>query len=47
MGHVNQRRGFSVNVFLPANDPEGLKVVEKSNWTGRGLVIPRPMFAES
>jgi hypothetical protein len=41
------RRGFSVNVFLPSGDPEGLKVVEKSNWTGRGLVIPRPMFAES
>ena len=42
-----QRRGFSVNVFLPAGDPEALKVVEKSNWTGRGLVIPRPMFADS
>ena len=41
------RRGFSVNVFLPAGDPEGLKVVEKSNWTGRGLVIPRAMFADS
>jgi hypothetical protein len=41
------RRGFSVSVFLPAGDPEGLKVVEKSNWTGRGLVIPRPMFSES
>jgi len=24
-----------------------LKVVEKSNWTGRGLVIPRAMFGES
>jgi hypothetical protein len=42
-----QRRGFSVNVFLPAGDPEALKVVEKSNWIGRGLVIPRPMFADS
>jgi hypothetical protein len=41
------RRGFSVNVFLPAGDPEGLKVVEKSNWSGRGLVIPRPIFGES
>jgi hypothetical protein len=47
MPATSQRRGFSVNVFLPAGDPEGLKVVEKSNWTGRGLVIPRPMFAES
>lgn len=41
------RRGFSVNVFLPSGDPDGLKVVEKSNWTGKGLVIPRPMFADS
>jgi hypothetical protein len=41
------RRGFSVNVFLPSGDPDGLKVVEKSNWTGHGLVIPRAMFAES
>lgn len=44
---ATRRRGFSVSVFLPAGDPEGIKVVEKSNWTGRGLVIPRPMFAES
>jgi hypothetical protein len=41
------RRGFSVNVFLPNGDPDGVKVVEKSNWTGRGLVIPRPMFGET
>lgn len=47
MTTVNTRRGFSVNVFLPTGDPEGLKVVEKSNWTGRGLVIPRAMFGES
>jgi len=47
MASPQVRRGFSVNVFLPAGDPEGLKVVEKSNWTGRGLVIPRAMFGES
>jgi len=40
-------RGFSVNVFLPAGDPEGVKVVEKSNWTGRGLVIPKAIFGEA
>jgi len=42
-----QRRGFSVNVFLPSGEPDGLKVVEKSNWTGQGLVIPRAIFAAS
>ena len=47
MTTASTRRGFSVNVFLPTGDPEGLKVVEKSNWTGRGLVIPRAMFGES
>ncbi len=41
------RRGFSVNVFLPTGDPQGLKVVEKSNWTGRGLVIPKAIFGPS
>lgn len=44
---IKIRRGFSVNVYLPSGDPEGLKVIEKSNWTGRGLVIPRAMFGES
>jgi hypothetical protein len=47
MNTPSLRRGFSVNVFLPTGDPEGLKVVEKSNWTGRGLVIPKAIFGES
>jgi Domain of unknown function (DUF4357) len=41
------RRGFSVHVFLPDGDPDGVKVVEKDNWTGRGLVIPRSRFADT
>jgi hypothetical protein len=41
------RRGFTVTIFVPHGDPEGLKIVEKSNWTGQGLVIPRAIFAES
>ena len=39
-------RAFSVRLFLPGGDPDGVKTVEKSNWTGRGLVIPRPLFGE-
>jgi hypothetical protein len=41
------RRGFSVRVFLPGGDPDGIKVVEKSNWTGCGLVVPRALFSEA
>jgi hypothetical protein len=46
MSSGSKRRGFSVRVFLPDGDPDGLKVVEKSNWTGRGLVVPRSIFPE-
>lgn len=40
-------QGFSVRIFIPNGDPEGLKIVEKSNWTGQGIVFPRPLFAEA
>ncbi len=46
MTQLPSRRGFSVRVFLPGGDPDGIKVVEKSNWTGCGLVVPRALFSE-
>jgi len=39
--------GFSVRIFLPTGEPEGLRFVEKSNWTGQGLVFPRSLFAQA
>jgi len=39
--------GFSVRIFIPSGEPEGLRIVEKSNWTGQGLVFPRSLFAEA
>lgn len=41
------RRGFSLRLFLPDGDPAGIKVIEKSNWTGCGLVVPRALFSEA
>lgn len=38
--------GFSVRIFIPSGEPEGLRIVEKSNWTGQGLVFPRSRFAD-
>lgn len=38
--------GFSVRIFIPTGEPEGLRIVEKSNWTGQGFVFPRAQFAE-
>ena len=39
--------GFSVRIFIPSGEPEALRIVEKSNWTGQGLVFPRAQFAET
>lgn len=41
------RRGFSLRIFLPDGSPDGLRIVEKSNWTGRGVVCPRPRFKDA
>jgi hypothetical protein len=43
----SSKRGFSVRIFLPEGDPDGIKLVEKSNWTGVGLVFPRTLFSEA
>ncbi len=40
-----QRRSFSIHIFLADGIPSGLKFVEKSNWTGLGIVCPRSRFS--
>ena len=41
------RRGFSLRIFLPEGIPDGLRIVEKSNWIGRAIVCPRSQFREA
>jgi hypothetical protein len=41
------RRGVSVKLFLVDGTPEGLRLVEKSNWTGIGLMCSRAQFADA
>ena len=41
------KRGYSIRIYLPDGTADGLKIVEKSNWSGRGVVCPRALFAES
>jgi len=44
---MSKSSGFSVRIFIPSGEPEALRIVEKSNWTGQGLVFPRALFAEA
>jgi Domain of unknown function (DUF4357) len=46
MSKPNQRP-FSIRMFLPDGDPDGLRLVEKSNWTGIGLVFKRSSFKDT
>ncbi len=38
---------YSNRIFLPTGDPGGIRTIEKSNWSGIGLVFPRSLFAEA
>lgn len=35
-----------LHLFLPDGIPEGLQIIEKANWSGIGLLIPRQFFAK-
>jgi hypothetical protein len=38
---------YSIKIFLPDGDPDGLRTIEKSNWSGTGIVIPRALLADA
>ncbi len=38
---------FSLRIFVPGGELEGVRSVEKSNWNGRGLVCPRAVFVKA
>lgn len=40
-------RGFSVHLFMPQGEPQGLRLIEKTNWTGVGIVFPRTRVVEA
>jgi hypothetical protein len=37
---------FVLSILLPDGIPEGMKIIEKSNWNGCGLSIPRTLFGK-
>jgi len=40
------KRGFSIRLFLADGTAEGLRIAEKSNWVGRGIICSRTRYAE-
>ena len=44
---MSKALAFSVRIFIPTGEPEGLRVIKKSNWTGQGLFFPRSIYLEA
>ncbi|QDU74067.1 hypothetical protein Pan97_10710 [Bremerella volcania] len=41
------QRPFSIRIFVPNGDPDGLRLVEKSNWSGIGVVFNRTNYKQA
>lgn len=41
---MTTRIPFSLRIFVADGDPDGLRIVERSNWIGRGIVFPRALL---
>lgn len=37
---------FTLRIFVPSGDPEGVRIVDRMNWTGRGYFLPRDRWSE-
>lgn len=42
---MNDQRPFTIRIFAAEGSPDGLRHVEKGNWTGLGVVCPRSRYA--
>lgn len=39
-------RPFSIKIFVPSGDPEGVRVVSRDDWPGKAVVFPRELLGE-
>lgn len=40
-------KSFSIKIFVPGGDPDGIRIIEKSNWSGSGISFPRALVKEA
>lgn len=41
---MNTPKPFSLRIFVADGDPDGLRLVERSNWIGKGVIFPRSLY---
>jgi len=37
---------FTIRIFVPDGDPEGVRLIDRMNWTGLGVVFPRAKWPD-
>ena len=37
---------FTIRVFVPDGNPEGVRLIDRMNWTGIGVAFPRARWSE-
>jgi hypothetical protein len=37
---------FTIRIFVPDGDPEGVKIIDRMNWTGSGISFPREKWKD-
>ena len=37
---------FTIRIFVPDGDPEGVRLIDRMNWTGLGIAFPRSKWIE-
>jgi Domain of unknown function (DUF4357) len=37
---------FSLRIFVADGDPDGLRLVERSNWIGKAVIFPRALYTQ-
>jgi hypothetical protein len=43
---MNKATPFSLRIFVADGDPDGLRLVERSNWIGKAVIFPRALFPD-
>ena len=37
---------FTIRIFVPDGDPDGVRVVDRMNWTSAGIAFPRSKWPD-
>lgn len=38
---------YTIRIFVPDGDPEGVRIIDRMNWTGQGIVFPREKWPDT